>query len=351
MLSVRPFGKLPDGRPVEAYTLANATGHALEVLTYGGIVRTHLVPARDGRLVDVVHGFNDLAGYLACPAYLGAIIGRVAGRVPGGRLIVDGRPLPVARNEQGRNHTHGGHVGFDKRIWSAAATDYGSAGAALALRYLSPAGEEGHPGELDVTVTYELSAAGTFTVRSAATTDAPTPLSLAHHAYYNLSGEASPDLYDHECQIWADGVANVDATMTPLGRTSLDGHAADLRAGPRILRAWLPTLHQEHGDLYFLHPSGRARPPAPVLAARLRSPATGITLEAHTDEACLQFYSGSKYDGKSVGKSGRAYARHSGFCLECQGYPGATEHPEWGDIIVRPGETQTRTTHYKFGLG
>jgi aldose 1-epimerase len=350
MLSVRSFGSLPDGRLVEAYTLANAQGHRLEVLTYGGIVRTHHVPLASGRTIDVVQGYADLAGYLRpSNPYTGAIIGRVAGRVPGGRLLVGGHTLPVARNEHGRNHTHGGYVGLDKRLWSAQGTDQGPQGATLRLCYFSPAGEEGYPGNVDLHVTYMLDAAGTFTVATAATTDAPTPLSLAHHAYYNLSGETAVTIEDHDLQVWAENISAVDAQMTPLNqRLELDGSPADLRRAPRRLREVIPQLHQQHGDLYFLHLPKHPRPASPTRVAQLHAPATGLTLQVHTDEACLQVYLASAHTGEEIGKSGRPYARHSAICFECQGFPGATEHPEWGDIIVRPGETQRRTTRYHF---
>ncbi|MBP9913457.1 MAG: galactose-1-epimerase, partial [Opitutaceae bacterium] len=195
-MTPRPFGQLPSGKSIEAYTLKNAAGSSLEVITYGGIVTALRVPDRLGRLADVVLGFDHLAAYVTGNAYFGALIGRIAGRLTGGRLILpDGTQALVCNN--GRNHLHGGHVGFDKRVWSVQPVTRADGADSLRLTYHSPDGEEGYPGNLDVAVTYTLTAKNEFIVESEARSDRLTALSLAQHSYFNLAGEGSGNVLNH----------------------------------------------------------------------------------------------------------------------------------------------------------
>ncbi|MEO6003387.1 MAG: aldose epimerase family protein [Opitutus sp.] len=342
----RPFGQLASGEKIECWTLRNQGGARVEILTYGGIVRSLEVPDRRGQLSDVVLGFASLEPYLAGHPYFGAITGRIAGRVAGGQLLVSGREYPLVRNN-GANHLHGGIVGFDKRVWRAEPIG----AAALRLSYHSPDGEEGYPGALDVAVTYTLTRDNTLIVASHATSDRPSPLNLAHHSYFNLAGEASGSIQDHQLEIFADTCVLTDETFALSGqRTSLDGHPADFRRRRRLGDA-MPGLFQQHGGFYPLRPPYAKPPATPTLAARVSDPQSGRVLDVRTDDLGIQLYTASMLDGALVGKSGTPYGKHRAFCLECQGHPDGTRWPEFGDILVYPERPQKRTTIYEFSTG
>jgi len=346
-MTFRSFGCLPSGEPIEAYTLANAAGASAQVVTYGGIVTALRMPDRHGRFADVVLGFNDLAAYVAGHPYFGAIAGRIAGRVRGGRITVEGRVYQLARND-GSNHLHGGRVGLDKRVWAAHPMPRADGADSLQLTYRSPDGEEGYPGTMDLSVTYTLTATNALLVETEARADRVTPLSLAHHSYFNLAGEGSGTVEGHEVQIFASVIIPTDEKLTFSGRReSVTGSASDFTR-PRRLGDALPQLFQAHGDFYLLREPAAAPPVKPTLTARVVEPRSGRVLEVYTDESGLQFYTGSALDGTQVGKSGRAYGPHAGLCLECQGYPDGASLPALGDILVRPGQPQRRTTHYAF---
>jgi len=337
------FGTLSDGTPVEKYTLRNASGASADIITYGGIITALRVPDRHGELADVVLGFNTLDRYLAGHPYFGAIIGRIAGRLTAGQLRLPDGTRQVALTD-GPNHLHGGVVGFDKRIWTVKSATASS----LVLFYLSPDGEEGYPGNLDVTVTYTLTDKNELIVESHATSDRVTPLSLAQHSYFNLAGEGSGDVLDHHVQILAtEVVPAADATMTLSGKlTPVAGTGNDLTQ-PRPLRDALPGIYRAHGEHYFIRASASA---TPTLVARVTEPRSGRVLEVSTNDCALQFYTGMSLDGTNVGKSGRAYKSHGGLCLECQGYPDGAHRPDLGDILVHPGTPQRRTTIYAFSV-
>ena len=346
-MTSRSFGCLPSGEPIEAYTLANTSGASAEVITYGGIVTALRMPDRHGRFADVVLGFTDLAPYAAGHPFFGAIAGRIAGRVSGGRITVEGRDYALPRNE-GSNHLHGGRFGLDKRVWTARPVLRTDGADSLRLTYRSPDGEEGYPGTMDIAVTYTLTAANALLVETEASADRVTPLSLALHSYFHLAGEGSGTIEDHEIQILADAVVPTDDTMTLSGRREpVTGRAGDFRR-PRRLGDALRQLFKAHGDLYLLREPGAAPPPAPTLAARVVEPRSGRVLEAYTDEFCLQVYTGAALDGTQVGKSGHGYGPFAGLCLECEGYADGTSRPEFGDILVHPGQPQRRTTRYAF---
>lgn len=341
----RPFGQLPSGDSIEAYTLSNRTGASVDVITYGGIITALRVPDRHGNLGDVVLGFDHLAAYAAGHPYFGAIIGRIAGRVTGGRLILPDGTRQLAQTN-GASHLHGGRVGFDKRIWTARPVTRPDGADSLQLTYHSPDGEEGYPGNLDVTVTYTFTAQNELIMESAATTDRVTPLSLAQHSYFNLAGEGSGPVLDHEVQILAtEYVPAADATLALSGRrTAVAGTANDLTT-PRRLGDVLPHLFKSHGENYLLRPAATDRP---GMVAQVVEPVSGRVLVVSTNDCCLQFYTGVALDGTITGKSGRPYGRHGALCLECQGYPDGASRPDLGDILVHPGQPQRRTTIYAF---
>lgn len=323
---------------MEAWTLVGSGGANMEFLTYGGIVTSLKVPDRNGTLADVVLGFDRLEPYLAGHPYFGAITGRVAGRIPGGRFTLEEKTYELAKNE-GPNHLHGGLCGLDKRIWKAEPIVRADGADSIRLVYHSPDGEEGYPGAVDFSVTYTFTRDNVFVIESEAVSDRLTPVNLTHHSYFNLAGEGS--ILDHVLEVFSERAFLVDEMLTPLGRTRpVAGSASDFNS-PRRLRDVIPHLFEGHGECYQL-------PGGDYLAARVCDPASGRTLAVSTDEFCLQIYTSSKLDCASPGKPGYPYPPYSGLCLECEGYPAGVEYPEFGSILVDPGRPMHRTTRYAF---
>ena len=324
-----------NGRDVEQFALVDGR-LAADVLTYGGIVRRLLV---DG--VDVVLGFDDLGPYTRDEPrhpYFGCVTGRVAGRITAGRFTLDGQTVELERNDP-PNHLHGGTVGLDRHVWHAEP----DGDAALRLTHRSPAGDQGYPGNLDIAVTYRLGG-DALTIEYEATTDAPTPVSLTNHSYFNLIGHDARDALDHVLQIDAENHVPADDNFTLLGRIEpVAGTGHDFRT-PTPVRDRIAAIPQRHGTNYVLD----GGPGRPRVVARLAAAGRSMTVE--TTERCLQFYAGVLLDeeGPIVGKGGATYPRHGGLCLECHGYPDAVNSPILGDIVLRPRETYRQTTIYRF---
>lgn len=344
-VKTRQFGKLPSGESVDEYALTNGHGLTLKIITYGGIINELHVPDGNGVAADVVLGFRDLDGYLGPHPYFGAIIGRVAGRITGGKFTLDGRNYQLAINNP-PNHLHGG-VGFDKRVWHAEIADSATpdASAGVKLAYRSPHGEEGYPGNVDVAVTYFLTDKNEVIIQYEAVTDQATPLSLTNHSYFNLAGEGSGTIENHRLQIASSEITATDEQMTLLGlRSPVAGKANDFN-DPKRLGDAVPGLLNSHGDNYLV---AHRSPKSLERVARLEDPANGRSMDVLTTEDCLQLYSAAVLDGSLIGKSGRRYVKFSGLCLECQGYPDGVNHPELGDIVLRPDQTYRQTTIYRF---
>jgi len=349
-ISSRTYGILPSGpagasRVVTAWTLTGRGGLELEVITLGGIVTRILAPGRNGTRDDVVLGFNNLDAYLAGHPYFGAITGRVAGRIGGAAFAIDGTTFPLAANDP-PNHLHGGVCGFDKRIWNALPVDHEDGAPSLQLTYTSPHGEEGYPGNVEVQVTYTVTHDNVFLIESEATTDRATTLNLTHHSYFNLSGEGSGPVSGHQLQIFA-------GEFFPAGdRMALTGLRKPVEESNNFLESRrfgdaIPHLFHRHGDLYALPQHARGEL---ALAARLSEPASGRVLTVSTTNTCLQLYSGVHLDGSLRGKSGAPYAPHAGLCLECQGYPDASDVALRDGTILYPGRTQRHTSAYAFSV-
>jgi len=343
-ISSRMYGVLPDGRTVEAWTLTGRRGLVLEVITLGGIVTRLYAPRRDGRLDDVVLGFSNLESYVAGHPYFGAITGRVAGRISDAAFTLDGRTYQLARNEP-PNHLHGGLVGFDKRLWDASPVSRGDNAPSLRLTYCSPDGEEGYPGNLNVAATYTVTDDNVFLIETEATSDRTTPLCLTHHSYFNLAGEGSGTIENHVLTIPANEFVPVDEELIATGRLqSIDRSDNDFRE-PRRLGDVIPLLFQQHGAIYALPNRGAKQM---VHAARLEEFESGRVLTVSTTERYLQLYTGSRLDGAHAGKSGKAYSPFTGVCLECQGYPDASNAELRTDILLHPGQAQRHATAYAF---
>ena len=345
-----PFGQLPTGPGIDVYTLTNANGMAVRVLTYGGILQAIRVPDRSGQVADVVLGYDALAGYLGDSPYFGAVIGRYGNRIAGGTFTLDGRVYRLATNN-GSNHLHGGAIGFDKVVWGAEPFQRDREGGGV-LTHTSPDGDEGYPGTLVTRVTYTLTDGNELIVDYQATTDRATPVNLTLHSYFNLAGDGARDVLGHELEISADRFTPVDSTLiptgalTPVAGTPFDFHTP-VALGARIDE---PDAQLRAGKGYD-HNFVLNRPgPGLFLAARVFEPTTGRTLEVRTTEPGLQFYSGNVLDGTIRGKGGTVYGRRSGFCLETQHFPDSPNQAAFPLTILRPGEQYRSRTVYTFGV-
>jgi aldose 1-epimerase len=349
-ITKEPFGSV-GGQAVDRYTLKNCNKMEVKILTYGGILQEISVPDRRNRVANVTLGFDNLADYVAKSPYFGCITGRYANRIALGQFTLDGTPYQLATNNP-PNHLHGGNVGFDKRVWAAEPFKNAKT-VGLELTYTSPDGEESYPGELTTEVTYTLTERNEIVMDYHATTDAPTIVNLTNHAYWNLEGEGTSDIYDHVLELNAPRYTPVDATLIPTGAidpvagTPLD-FTKPTAIGDRI-RDGHPQLVIGRGyDHNWVLDRSNPNKKALVLAARVREPDSGRVLSIYTTEPGIQFYSGNFLDGTLVGTSGRMYRQGDGFALETQHYPDSPNHSNFPSTVLRPGEVYETQTIYQF---
>jgi aldose 1-epimerase len=340
------FGTMPDGTPVELFTLRAGSTEAI-VTPYGGIVVAIRTPDRHGQPGDIALGYDTLPRYLADTSYFGALIGRYGNRIGGAAFTLDGRRYALAAND-GPNHLHGGVRGFNRALWTARPVEADDR-AGLVLERTSPDGEEGYPGAVAVRVTYTLTADNALRVDYEATADKATPINLTQHTYFNLAGEGGGPILDHRLSIDADRIVAVGAGLIPTGDLlAVEGTPFDFRA-PAPIGARIGADHPQvrlgggYDHTFVLNGTGLRR------VARVVDPASGRTLEVRTTEPGLQLYTGNFLDGKP-GKGGRPYARRTGFCLETQHYPDSPNRPGFPSTILRPGDTYRTTTIYAFGV-
>jgi aldose 1-epimerase len=339
---------MPDGQPIEVFTLTNARGVEVRAITYGGIITSIKVPDRAGRMADIVLGFDSIEGYFKDHPYFGAIIGRYGNRIAKGQFELDGRTYTLARNN-GPNHLHGGVKGFDKVLWAGEPMT-GTTGVVFSRT--SPDGEEGYPGNLAVRVSYTLTNMNELVVDYLATTDKSTPVNLTQHTYFNLTGDGAADILGHELTINADRFTPVDDTLIPTGELApVEGTPFDFRKataiGARINGAGAQLANGKGYDHnWVLNRSGTGL----SLAARVVEPTSGRTLEVRTQEPGLQFYAGNFLDGTITGKAGHVYKRRTGFCLETQHYPDSPNQPNFPSTILKPGQEYRTTTVFTFGV-
>lgn len=348
MESVSPheFGRLSDGSDVRIFSLQNKNGMKAAILDYGGIVQSLTAPDRHGCYADITLGFESLEAYLRDSPYFGALIGRYANRIAGGSYTLEGKPYRVAAND-GRNSLHGGPRGFDKVLWRVERAEVAAEGPKLVLRHTSPDGDQGHPGTLDVAVTYTLTNANVMRIDFTATTDKPTVVNLTSHSYFNLRGQG--DILDHVLQIKAARFTAIDSALIPTGTIrAVEGTPFDFRnptaVGARLFQSDEQLINARGFDHNWIMDEARG-----VLGhqATLSDPETGRILEVWSTEPGLQFYSGNFLDGTLLGKNGAFYPFRGGLALEPQNFPDAPNHGNFPSAELRPGETYRHIIEYR----
>jgi aldose 1-epimerase len=351
-VQISEFGKTKDGATVYRYVLANKKGVEAVVISYGAALNSLKIPDRDGKVADVVLAYGDIGGYEQDKAYFGATIGRYGNRIAGGQFVLDGTSFHIPTND-GPNALHGGTIGFNKRIWTA--VDRSRADAeVLELKYTSPDGEEGFPGTLTLTVTYTLPAdKNELRIDYSATTDKDTVLNLTNHSYFNLSGDPTQEILNHELMLRATKFTPVDATLIPTGELRpVSGTPFDFTKAKTIGS----RINQDDEQLkvgkgydhnWVLEAKEK---PGPQLAAEVFESSTGRVLEVLTTEPGIQFYTGNFLDGTVRGKGGQSYARRTGFCLETQHFPDSPNHPNFPSTELKAGQTYQSTTIFRFSI-
>jgi aldose 1-epimerase len=338
------YGKMPDGREVKLWTLTNVAGMEAKVTEYGAILVSLKAPDRDGKFADITHGYDSLEGWLTNSAYFGATVGRFGNRIANGKFTLDGKEYSLVTNNDPGGipcSLHGGKEGFCKKLWKGEGFT-GEAGSGVKLTYTSPDGEEGYPGELSVEVTYTLTEKNELVWEAKATTKAPTVLNIVHHTYWNLSGDPSTSINDHEMTLYADRYLATNAGMTPTGELApVAGTPLDFLE-PTVIGKRIDADHEaiklaggyDHAWVLNGTPEGSL-----VRAARVRDPKTGRTLTLTTNQPAVQFYGGNFLDGTTTGKAGVKYQHRTALCLETENYPDAPNNPKAPSPVLRPGET------------
>jgi len=349
-ISKAPFGST-GGQAVDRYTLRNCKDMEVKILTYGGILQEVSVPDRKNRVGNVTLGFDNLADYVAKSPYFGCITGRYANRIALGTFTLDGVTYHLPINNP-PNSLHGGTVGFDKHVWAATPFTT-SKTVGLVLEFTSPDGDQGYPGELTTKVTYTLTQQNEIVMDYEATTDAATIVNLTNHAYWNLQGEGTSDIYDHVLELDAPSYTPVDPTLIPTGAidpvagTPLD-FTKPTAIGDRIRNGHEQLVigrgYDHNWALDRPSPSDKSL----ILAARVKEPDSGRVLSIYTTEPGIQFYSGNFLDGTLVGTSGHMYRQGDGFALETQHYPDSPNHANFPSTVLRPGEVYKTQTIYQF---
>ena len=345
------FGTLPDGREVKLFTLTNSNGLKARVTEYGAILVSMEVPDKNGITADITHGYDTLDGWLGNTSYFGATVGRFGNRIKDGEFTLDGKKYTLATNNKPGGipcHLHGGVKGFDKVLWSGKPVANNKVG----FTYVSKDGEEGYPGNLTVKVTYTLSDANELKWESSVTTDAPTIVNIVHHSYWNLSGDPSTSINDHELMIAAPHYLPTDAGLIPTGEiapvaeTPMDFTKPTV-IGKRVDAAFEALKFGGGYDHCWVLEKGQGVRPA----ARLKDPKSGRVMEISTDQPAIQFYGGNFLDGTVTGKRGVKYGYRTALCLETEGFPDAPNKPSFPSCVLRPGETYRHVMIHKFTVG
>jgi aldose 1-epimerase len=338
----QPFGKTPDGTPVDVYTLKNGALEA-RIITYGGIVISLKVPDKSGKSADVVLGYDSLDGYLVKGPYFGAIIGRYGNRIAGGKFALDGKTYSIPPND-GPNALHGGPRGFDKVVWKAKEIPHG-----IELSHVSPDGDQGFPGTLTALVRYTLSGKD-LKIEYSATTDKNTVLNLTNHSYFNLAGQGNGDILTHQVKLNAGRFTPVNDVLIPTGElATVEGTPFDFRkstaVGARINDDNEQLRRGKGYDHNWVLDSGGGKL---AEAAEVYEPTTGRVMQVWTDQPGVQFYTGNFLDGTITGKDGKVYQQRAALCLETQHFPDSPNHPNFPSTELKPGQKYHTVTIYRF---
>ena len=349
-ISKEVFGQLPDGQTADLYTLTNANGMTVNITNYGGIITKLTAPDKNGEWADVVLGFDSLPPYLKGHPFFGALVGRYGNRIAKGKFKLNDQEYALPINN-GPNALHGGLKGFDKVIWKTTEIKKDST-VGLELTYTSKDGEEGYPGNLDVKITYTLSNDNALLIEYSATTDKPTVINLTNHSYFNLSG-LKKNILDHEITIKADSIVAVDATLIPTGKLrAVEGTPFDLRK-PIAVGAGIDKTEDEQikngGGYDHCWVINRGNDKGLVHFATVTEPESGRILEAFTTEPGVQLYTGNFLDGSLKGKNA-TYSKRFGLCLETEHFPDSPNQPQFPTTELKPGETYSTATKYKFSV-
>lgn len=347
-----PYGTTREGEAVTQFALTNAHGNRMVVLDYGATVVSIEVADTSGTMADVTLGLSNLAEYESNPAYLGAIIGRYANRIGDGQFSIGDETYVLAKNNKPNGvpcHLHGGVRGFDKVVWKAKPVETDE-GPSLIFTHTSPAGDEGYPGTVEIELVYTWTNDNVWRIEWSATTDKPTPINIAQHAYFNLSGGSDDTVLDHSLQLNASAITPTDQGMIPTSELrSVAGTPFDFRTPKRIgdeIDADDQQIAWGGGyDHNWVLDDGVG---SFALAAILTHP-IGRRLEVWTTEPGIQFYTGNFLDGTMTGRDGRPLVYRSGLCLETQHFPGSPNRENFPSTILNPGETRRSKTEYRFG--
>ncbi len=336
-----PFGT-HHGEEVFLFTLKNNQNMTVKITNYGGIITSIVTPDKNGKLGDVVLGFNTLPEYEGKHPFFGALVGRYGNRIGGAKFTLSGKEYELAHND-GKNHLHGGNVGFDRVVWEAVPVQ-NDEGVALKLNYHSKDGEEGYPGNLPVTVTYLLTDQNELKITYEAQTDKPTIVNLTQHSYFNLAGEGSGSVQDHQLQIEADHFTVTDKELIPTGELrAVKGTALDFTQS-KSLGTGFAENNGGFDDNFVLIKERIGL----TLAAKVHEPKSGRSMEVYTTQPGVQLYTGNGLDGTLKGKSGHYYEQYGGFCLETQHYPDSPNQQGFPTTVLNPGESYHQVTIYKF---
>ena len=338
-----PFGRA-DGKAVDLYVLRGAGGMVAKVMTYGAILTELDVPDRNGKLDDVVLGFDHIDGYLSKEPYFGAIVGRVGNRIAKGRFTLGGRTYQLATND-GPNHLHGGKKGFDKVVWGAQVVPGDT--PAVRFSYLSRDGEEGYPGNCSVTVTYSLSSSIELRIDYAVATDRDTPVNVTNHIYFNLGGAENGDILGNVLTLNADRYTPVDSTLIPTGEIApVAGTPMDFRSptriGEHLKEVGASPVGYDHN--FVVNGAGGRL----ALVATVYEPRSGREMQVSSTEPGVQFYTGNFLDGTITGKKGVVYRQYWALCLETQHFPDSVNHPNFPASVLKAGDTYRSTTIFRF---
>lgn len=341
-VTVQEWGQA-DGKKVFLYTLTNAKGNSVSITNYGGIVTAWNTPDNKGVKKNIVVGFDSLSGYLGTHPYFGALIGRYGNRIGDAKFTLDGTTYQLAANN-GKNHLHGGHKGYDKVVWEVKPVV--DSVASLSLSYHSPDGEEGYPGNLQIDVVYTFTNDDELMIEYTAQTDKATPVNLTNHAYFNLTGDVSNTILGHTLQVNADTYTPVDTTLIPTGEiSSVNGTAFDFTT-PHKIGERIADVKGGYDHNFVLTRKGADLEKVAVLS----DSASGRKLEVYTMEPGLQFYSGNFLDGTIKANEGKAVQQHAALCLETQHFPDSPNKPNFPSVILKPGEKYHTVTKYKATL-